>query len=149
MSRYAAAMARRPVRAGKAPTTVKRKSAPNVSACPAAGSRIAAYCLSLPGATSDIKWEDMLTFCIGGKIFAGMKCDEPHAVGFKCDDLEFERLTKLEGIIPAPYSARFGWVRVVRDGALPRARLERLIRRSYDLVRSGLPARVQRALPAG
>jgi predicted DNA-binding protein (MmcQ/YjbR family) len=122
---------------------VVRGAEPDPRTCAAARSEVGKFCRGLPGATVDIKWGDNLTFCIGGKIFAGMQCDDPGAVGFKCDDVEFERLTKVEGIIPAPYAARFGWVKVTRVGVLKQGQLEKLIRRSYELVRAGLPARVR------
>jgi predicted DNA-binding protein (MmcQ/YjbR family) len=120
---------------------------PDPDRCAAALSEIGVFCRGLPGATVDIKWEDNLMFSIGGKIFAGMQCDDAGSVGFKCDDVEFERLTKVEGVIPAPYAARFGWVKVVRAGALKRAQLEKHLRRSYELVRAGLPAKVRAGLP--
>lgn len=124
-----------------------RPEEPDPRTCSASTSPVGKFCRGLPGATADIKWGDNLMFCIGGKIFAGMQCDDPHSVGFKCDEMEFERLTKVEGIIPAPYAARFGWVKVTRAGVLKQAPLEKLIRRSYDLVRAGLPARVRASLP--
>ncbi len=47
------------------------------------------------------------------------------------------------GIIPAPYAARFGWVKILKRGALSAADAKKLLRKSYDLVLAGLPRRVR------
>lgn len=104
------------------------------------------FCRGLPGATEDIKWGDDLVFSVGGKMFAAFDVDGERQFGFKCDDDDFDRLTELEGIIPAPYLARAGWVQVQRAGGLSAAEKKRLLRRSYDLVKAKLPKRVQREI---
>lgn len=105
-----------------------------------------AFCRSLPGTTEDIKWGNDLVFSVAGKMYVGFDVDDPEHLGFKCDDIEFERLTKIDGIIPAPYAARFGWVSITRKGVLPLADVKTLIRRSYDLVVEKLPAKTRAAL---
>ncbi|MFM9994274.1 MAG: MmcQ/YjbR family DNA-binding protein [Phycisphaerales bacterium] len=107
---------------------------------------LAQFCRTLPGTTEDIKWEDDLVFSVAGKMYAAFDIENSDDVGFKCDDVEFERLTRIDGIIPAPYAARFGWVKVRRRGVLPLPELKRLIRRSYDLVVEKLPAKARAAL---
>ncbi len=113
------------------------------------GSRAALqdYCRGLPGTTEDIKWGNDLMFSIGKKIYAGFGAEESEALAFKCDDDDFDRLTKIDGIIPAPYAARFGWVSVERDGVLSEAELKGLIRKSYELVREKLARKVKDGLP--
>ena len=111
-----------------------------------ADSALAAFCRTLPGTTEDIKWGNDLVFSVAGKMYAGFDVAGTGAVGFKCDDIEFERLTKIDGIIPAPYAARFGWVSVTRRGVLPATDLKRCLRRSYDLVVEKLPAKTRAAL---
>lgn len=107
---------------------------------------IPAFCRALPGTTFDIKWGDNYCACVGGKIYCIVETTDPRFPGFKCDDIEFERLTKREGIIPAPYAARFGWVKLTDPKALGKRELEACIRRSYDLVVECLPKKAQAAL---
>lgn len=104
------------------------------------------FCRSLPGATEDIKWGDHLVFSVGGKIFAGFGHDGEDLPGFKCDDDDFDRLTGIDGIIPAPYAARFGWVKIQDRSALPDDEVRALLRKSYDLVLAKLPARVRQQI---
>lgn len=140
-----------PSRATQKPAAKKPAPAPKQSARSKPGSTasLRAFCRSLPGATEDIKWEDHLMFCVGAKIFAGFGVDESDdSFGFKCDDDDYNRLTELgernaDSIIPAPYAARFGWVKVMRAGALPDAELRALLRKSYDLVAAKLPKRLR------
>src|SRR5262245_2710024 len=77
-------------------------------------SPFAEYCRSLPHTTEDIKWENDLVFSIGGKMYAVFDIHDADHIGFKCDDIDFERLTQIDGIIPAPYAARFGWVKLTK-----------------------------------
>src|SRR5207247_6677335 len=94
------------------------------------------FCLSLPYATEDIQWGNDLLFRVGSKIFAAVNLEpSPHPrLSFKCTPEEFAELTEQDGIIPAPYVARYHWVALERFDALPWAETKRLIRQSYDLV---------------
>jgi predicted DNA-binding protein (MmcQ/YjbR family) len=107
------------------------------------------FCRSLPGATESIKWEDNLVFSVGGKMFAAFHAEDGVPVGFPCSDEEFDRLTDLPGIIPAPYAARFGWVSVRKKGALPQAEAKSLMKAAHALVLAKLPKRVQQRIAAG
>jgi predicted DNA-binding protein (MmcQ/YjbR family) len=55
-------------------------------------------------------------------------------------------LTERLGIIPAPYLARAKWIAVESNDALSPSELERLVRKSYDLVSLKLPRRVRESL---
>ena len=110
------------------------------------GSELKAYCRSLAGTTEDVKWVDDLVFSVGGKIYAAFDLDDEDEFGFKCDDDDFDRLLEIDGIIPAPYAARFGWVKVQRRGVLKLGEAKGLIRKSYDLVFERLTKRVQREI---
>jgi predicted DNA-binding protein (MmcQ/YjbR family) len=97
-------------------------------------------CMSLPGATEDIKWGAGLAFSVGGKMFCVVNIEPPHQMSFKCTPEGFAELTEREGIIPAPYLARAMWVQESELGAvLERRELETLLRSSYDLVLATLP----------
>src|SRR4051812_29937447 len=91
------------------------------------------YCLSFPHATEDIQWENDLLFRIGGKIFAGVSLNpaEQGRFSFKCTPAQFAELTERDGIVPAPYVARYHWVSVRKDDALSKAEFKDFIRGSY------------------
>jgi predicted DNA-binding protein (MmcQ/YjbR family) len=110
------------------------------------GGSLRDFCRSLPHTTEDVKWGDDLVFSVEGKMYAAFDLDDEHELGFKCDDEDFERLTRLEGIIPAPYAARFGWVKVLGRRVLPAAELRGLLRKAHGLVFAGLPRGVRRRL---
>jgi len=104
-----------------------------------------AYCLSLPRATERVQWGNDLLFCIGDKMFTVLALDPSHGVSLslKCTPETFAELTEREGIIPAPYVARYHWVALEQLGVLKDAELKSLIKRSYELVRDKLPKRVR------
>ena len=105
------------------------------------------FCLSLPHATEDVKWEKDLTFCIGEKMFAVTGLEEgPAVLSFKCTPEKFAELVERPGIIPAPYLARYKWIALEEFGALPDRESKDLIRGSYDLVREKLPKSVRSKL---
>src|SRR5882724_4902631 len=103
------------------------------------------FCLSLPHVTEKVQWGNDLLFCIGGKMFAVVALDasSDHGMSFKCTPERFAELTEQDGIIPAPYVARYHWVALERFDALPWAETKRLIRQSYDLVFEKLPKKVK------
>ena len=103
------------------------------------------YCRSLPGTTEDVKWGDDHVFSVGGKMYAAFDVESEDSYGFKCDEEDFDLLTEREGIVPAPYAARFGWVSVER-GAMTKAEAKRQIRKSYEMVAGKLAKRVQREI---
>jgi predicted DNA-binding protein (MmcQ/YjbR family) len=107
---------------------------------------LAAYCRKLPHATEDIKWGKDLVFSIGGKMFACFDNENFLQFSFKTTPDNFERLTKLDGIIPAPYVARYHWVAINKANALPADVVKELLRASYDLVADKLPSRVRKQL---
>ena len=103
------------------------------------------FCLSLPHVAEDIQWGNDLLFRVGSKIFACVNLEpapQPR-LSFKCTPEEFAELTEQDGIIPAPYVARYHWVALERFDALPWVETKRLIRKSYDLVFEKLPKKVK------
>ena len=106
------------------------------------------YCLSFPHTTEDIQWENDLLFRIGGKIFAvlGLEPSESSVLSFKCTPENFAELIERDGIIPAPYVARYHWVALQRIDALGAAELKRLIKESYGMVAAKLPKKVRAQL---
>ncbi|HVF90604.1 MAG TPA: MmcQ/YjbR family DNA-binding protein [Blastocatellia bacterium] len=110
--------------------------------------KIKDYCLSLPHATTDIQWENDLLFRVGGKIFAGVGLDGASSghLSFKCSPEEFSELIEREGIVPAPYTARYHWVMIERFDGLRSGEVRRLIRDSYEMVFAKLPNKVKATL---
>jgi predicted DNA-binding protein (MmcQ/YjbR family) len=99
-----------------------------------------AYCRAFPGTTEDIKWGSDLVFSVGGKMYTVVCLDPPHTVAFKCTPETFAELVERDGVIPAPYLARAMWVQEQELGqCFHRPELERLVRRSYELVSAKLP----------
>ncbi|NNE97445.1 MAG: MmcQ/YjbR family DNA-binding protein [Pyrinomonadaceae bacterium] len=102
------------------------------------------FCLSLPGATEDVKWEKNLTFLIGEKMFAvvGLKPGKT-VMSFKCTPASFAELVERKDIIPAPYLARHYWVGLENTNALGEKDLKRYLEISYQLVLEKLPKKVK------
>jgi predicted DNA-binding protein (MmcQ/YjbR family) len=93
------------------------------------------FCLSFPDATEKLQWGDDLCFKIDGKIFAIVGLEGvPQKICFKCDPEMFADLTERDGIVPAPYVARYKWVLLERVDAVTDSELPSLIQQSYDMV---------------
>jgi predicted DNA-binding protein (MmcQ/YjbR family) len=127
--------------------TARKPSKPR-AARPSRTSSLRDFCRALPATTEDVKWGDDLVFSVGGKMYAAFDLDNEVEYGFKCDDDDFDRLTAMPGIIPAPYAARFGWVAIRKKGALTPTEARALLKKSYGLVMAGLPRKVRLALTA-
>jgi len=93
------------------------------------------FCLSFPHTKENLQWGEELGFKVGGKIFAMLGLGSvPQRICFKCTPEKFAELVEQEGIIPAPYVGRYKWVLLERPDVLPNAKLEDLIRQSYEMV---------------
>jgi len=110
--------------------------------------QIREYCLSLPHVTERVQWGNDLLFCIGEKMFAVTGLDDKHPgkLSFKCTSEKFAELVELEGIIPAPYVARYHWVALEDLDALPQKELKPLLKNAYQLVHDKLPKKVRENL---
>ena len=104
------------------------------------------FCRSLPGAAEDVKWGDNLVFSVAAKMFAVFQLPDGQPISFKVEPLVFASLTEHEGIVPAPYLARHGWVQVQDRAVMPAENLQDFIAESHRLVVSKLPKKVQREL---
>jgi predicted DNA-binding protein (MmcQ/YjbR family) len=103
------------------------------------------FCLSLPQVTEDVQWGSDLLFRIGNKMFAVIALDAAtdHRMSFKCTPETFAELTEREGIVPAPYVARYHWVALERFDALPERELRDLLRNAYQLILEKLPRKLK------
>jgi predicted DNA-binding protein (MmcQ/YjbR family) len=106
---------------------------------------IRTHCLSMPHATERVQWGNDLLFCIGNKMFAvaGLDAKYPTKLSFKCTPEKFAELVEQEGIIPAPYVARYHWVALEDLNALPAKELKALLKNAYQLVHDKLPKKVK------
>lgn len=106
------------------------------------------FCLSLPHVTEDVQWGSDLLFRIGNKMFAvvGLEPSSDHCMSLKCTPEKFAELIERDGILPAPYVARYHWVALERFNALPERELTTLLTTAYELVRDKLPKKVRDGL---
>ena len=96
------------------------------------------FCNNLPYVTEDIKWGNDLCFMIGGKMFCVTSLDIPLKVSLKVTDEEFDELSSLGGIVPAPYVARYKWILVEKMNVFNKTQWEHYITQSYNLVKAKL-----------
>lgn len=110
--------------------------------------QIREYCLSLPHATERVQWGNDLLFCIGEKMFAvaGLDAKYPTKLSFKCTPEKFAELVEREGIVPAPYVARYHWVALEDLEALNKKELKELLKTAHQLVHDKLPLKVRKSL---
>ncbi|MCG8606155.1 MmcQ/YjbR family DNA-binding protein [bacterium] len=106
-----------------------------------------AYCRSLPHVTEDVKWDDDLVFSVGGKMFAVFPVSTEDRVSFKTTTSgSFAMLTSEDGIVPAPYLARYDWVLIEDLEAFPVEMVRELLAESYQLVLARLPRKTRKSL---
>ena len=110
--------------------------------------QIRKHCLSMPHATEKVQWGNDLVFKIGEKMFAVVGLEPKHdtKLSFKCTPEKFAELVEQEGIIPAPYVARYHWVALQNLDALPARELKQLLKNAYQLVYDKLPPKVRKQL---
>jgi predicted DNA-binding protein (MmcQ/YjbR family) len=105
---------------------------------------IRAYCLKLKGTTESIKWENHLCFSVGDKMYIILSPDSlPVSCSFKTSDELFDELPLREGIIPAPYLARYKWVHLDNIDRLTKKEWTKYITIAYNLVFEKLPAKAK------
>jgi predicted DNA-binding protein (MmcQ/YjbR family) len=101
-------------------------------------------CLSFPGATEGIKWEDHICFMVGEKMFC--VTSEEGGASLKVSPEDFDELTARDGIIPQAYMARNNWVRIGHFKKLSASEWKHYVAQSYELIRAKLPKKVQGTL---
>lgn len=105
------------------------------------------FALSHPGVTEDIKWENHLCFNVGGKMFLITNPDGvPVNASFKASDTDFSELQRIQGIIPAPYLARYKWLQIDDISRLTSDEWERIVAESYRLIFEKLPAKLRNTI---
>jgi predicted DNA-binding protein (MmcQ/YjbR family) len=105
------------------------------------------YCLSLKGTTESIKWEDHLCFSVGGKMYLVIAPDKfPVSCSFKTSDELYDELTAREGIIPAPYMAKYKWVFTEDVKNIPLKEWNEFIQVAYQQVFEKLSGKMKKAI---
>ncbi len=108
-----------------------------------------AFCASLPATTHVVQWGGSDVWKVGGKVFAiGGWADSEPAFTFKVSDDDFDMLTALPGVRPAPYLASRGmtWVQHYAAPGIDAPVLKDLLRESHRIVSLGLTKKLQREL---
>ena len=103
-------------------------------------------CMSLPGATEDVKWGNDLVFSVAEKMFCATSLEPPFKISFKVGDDDFENLTDRQGFEPAPYLARAKWVAVMDPTVLNQEDWIKYINHSYQLIIAKLPKKTKLSL---
>ena len=104
--------------------------------------------MALAGAAFDIKWGADRVYSVGGKMFAaaGAVGDPAPCYSFKASDLAFEALIEQGLAVPAPYAARFKWVRLASADALSDTELTAYVGQAHALAAAGLSRKLRRSL---
>ena len=103
-------------------------------------------CTKLKGTTKDIKWDNDLCFLIGNKMYCVACLEPPLAVSLKVLPEELNEITNREGIIPAPYLARYNWILVKKLNALNKKEWQYYIEQSYNLILGKLSKKIQKVI---
>lgn len=106
--------------------------------------RLRELCMSMPGATEGIKWEDHICFMVGEKMFC--VTGDHGGASFKVTPEDFDEMVECDGISPQAYMARNKWVAVVSFNKLKQKEWEHYIKQSYTLVASKLTKKVRESL---
>jgi predicted DNA-binding protein (MmcQ/YjbR family) len=106
------------------------------------------FLAKLPKATLSVQWGNDHVYKVGGKMFAvlGPPDGKGRTLSFKATDGSFEILTRLDGIIPAPYLARAKWVYLDKPQRLPAKELKAYLTRAHAIVASTLPKKTQKEM---
>ncbi len=103
-------------------------------------------CLQLPSVTEDIKWGNDLCYSIGGKMFCVVVLSDPIKISIKVSEDQFNELCCRNGIVPAPYAARYHWILVENISVFRNKEWNTRIHHSYHLIKSKLPKKVLHGL---
>ncbi|MFK0385179.1 MmcQ/YjbR family DNA-binding protein [Agrobacterium sp. NPDC090273] len=98
-----------------------------------------------PGVSFVDQWDSHVAK-VGEKVFAVLGERDNWRLVVKCSEESFEILTSLEGIGQAPYFAKRKWISISDHAPLEPEELKHYVRRSYELVASGLTKKLRTEL---
>ena len=98
------------------------------------------FCLSLSAVTEDLPFDDrVLTFKVGGKIFAFTNLEQFSSVNLKCDPERAIELREMYSAVRAGYHmSKKHWNTIEIDGSIDDQLIFEWTKNSYDLVAGGL-----------
>ncbi|WP_169194205.1 MmcQ/YjbR family DNA-binding protein [Devosia sp. MC1541] len=99
------------------------------------------FVLSLPAVTLVRQWRDDSVAKIGGKVFCLLDQD-PGEIWLKVSPMSFSLMIEVEGIRPAPYFARAGWVAISHRSPLTEQDICAYIVEARRLVAANLSKRL-------
>jgi predicted DNA-binding protein (MmcQ/YjbR family) len=116
--------------------------------------RTRAFLLKLPHVTETMQWGHNLVFwvgdkAVGGKMFALVNLDDDQhrrVISFAAGPERFAELVEIEGIIPAPYSARNHWVAAIHWKVFRNPEWEQHLRHAHAIIWAKIPARTKAVL---
>ena len=112
---------------------------------------VSRHCAALPGAREDYPFGAVpRVYKVAGKIFAFISIGEvPGSVSLKCDPTWSTVLReRYRAVTPGYHLNKKWWNSIELDGSVPRAEIEVLINRSYELVVAKLPRAEREKLDA-
>lgn len=93
------------------------------------------YCQSLKEVTTEILWENVLVFKVGGKMFCFVPLDESLRMNLKCaPDEAVELRERFASVLPGFHMNKKYWNTVLIDGSVSDHMLRDWIKKSYELV---------------
>ena len=115
--------------------------------------RARAFLLTLPHVVETMQWGESLVFwvgdkAIGGKMFTLLSLDGKlgSTAAFAAGVERAAELLEQEGLFPAPYLARAGWVAAERWGALRPREWQNVFAAAHHIVLARLPQRTRALL---
>ena len=94
--------------------------------------RMRAIAMALPEATEELTWGEHVNFRVRNKIF--LFPGEGGAITVKAEREELPALLGDPRVIPAPYLARGGWIRVHLQAPVDWDEVRELVHTSYRLI---------------
>jgi len=106
------------------------------------------FCLSLKGVEEKLPFDNRtLVFYVKGKMFCLTDIEDYESINLKCDPEEAIMLReRYEEVLPGYHMNKNHWNTVKTGGKIYDNLMKEWIRKSYDLVVSGLPKRLQKEL---
>ncbi|NND95394.1 MAG: MmcQ/YjbR family DNA-binding protein [Flavobacteriales bacterium] len=103
------------------------------------------YCLSKPGTTEHMPFDDnVLVFKVGNKMFALTGLNDFEYINLKCEpDIALELRAQYPSVRPGYHMSKVHWNSVYLHDGLQDGFVYELIDKSYYLILSSLPKKVQ------
>lgn len=106
------------------------------------------FCLSLKGAGESLPFDNKtLVFSVKGKMFCATDLSDYELINLKCDPEEAIMLReRYPEVLPGYYMNKKHWNSIKTSGSISNELIQEWIKKSYDLVVSGLPKKIQQEL---